>query len=125
MRERDADADFSWVFDQAPVRVTPTRNGIGHVQVRPPSGPDLESWPAAEPAERAERARVIGRLFVRPHAHASNEGRFLLTRAVHEIRGRGRGAFVDPAESGFPEPFLLRHGFVPVHPGGRLLRYAR
>jgi hypothetical protein len=35
---READAECSWVFDQPPVSVAPTRNVIGHVQIcRPPT----------------------------------------------------------------------------------------
>mgnify|MGYP003349558543 CR=1 FL=1 len=62
----EVDADVSWVFDQAPVSVAPTRNVVGHVQVyAPPVGAAWVSSAASGAGVEPDRLLVIGRFFVK------------------------------------------------------------
>jgi hypothetical protein len=93
----EVDADVSWVFDQAPVTVAPTRNVVGHVQVYPPPGgaswvPSVASAAGVEP----DRLLVIGRFFVKAMRFDQNVGRYLLTECMKRIAARGSVAVLDP-----------------------------
>jgi GNAT superfamily N-acetyltransferase len=110
------DAEVSWVFDQAPVRVAPTGNVVGHVQVYRP-GPGLG-------VQAAEELLVIGKLVVAPTAHADGIGRFLLRESVRHVRARGARPVVDLRETGFPASFFARAGLSALpaaEPDGVLL----
>ncbi|MBM0123348.1 hypothetical protein [Pimelobacter simplex] len=97
LTEADGAADVTWVFDQAPVSVAPTRNVVGHVQVcsadpAAPWVPEVAADAGTDPADLL----VIGRLFVRPMKHERNIARYLLTECVKRIAARGRAAVLDP-----------------------------
>lgn len=107
----------SWVFDSAPVTVTPTGNVVGHVQIAAP-GESGESLVASTGAVRADLL-VIGRLFVRPLPHAEGIRRFLLTEAVRSVRAEGRIAVLDVAANpGLSENLCQRRGFRHVPSAG-------
>ncbi|GAA5155927.1 hypothetical protein GCM10023340_42430 [Nocardioides marinquilinus] len=112
-------ADVSWVFDQAPVSVTPTRNVVGHVQVR---RPDDDAW-AREVAGLVGRdvgdLRVVGRLFVKPVTHHVGIARHLLRQAVDRVESRGLVAAMHPDDRELVPPLLCeRFGFTEVPTGG-------
>ena len=118
------DAEVSWVFDMAPVRVTPTKNVVGHVQIYVPTAP----WPLGVAAEPAGDLLVIGRLFVRPDTHEHGIGRYLLKESVAHVRTRGKRPVLDPRENAFPPGFYERFGFERVaagSPGAALMIYTR
>lgn len=109
----EVDADVSWVFDQAPVSVAPTRNVVGHVQV-------YRASPAAPWAGDVEAAAgvgldgllVIGRFFVQPMKHDRNIARYLLSECVKRIAVRGSVAVLDPDGLALVSPALWqRIGF--------------
>ncbi|WP_435769869.1 GNAT family N-acetyltransferase [Nocardioides sp. SYSU DS0651] len=93
----EPDAERSWVFDMAPVHVTPTRNVVGHVQIRRSAGAE-------------DQELVIGRLFVRPDTHVTGIGRFLLRESLRYVRDRGMEPVVALAECRFERPFFERYG---------------
>jgi ribosomal protein S18 acetylase RimI-like enzyme len=93
----ELDADVSWVFDQAPVSVAPTRNVVGHVQVySPPVGTPWLASVASTAGVAPDRLLVIGRFFVKEMRFGHNIGRYLLTECVKRIRARGSIAVLDP-----------------------------
>ena len=113
------EAERSWVFDQAPVTVAPTGNVAGHVQVRHVRvDRPLRDLLAAHGAS-ADRALVIGRLFVRPDPHAEGVGRFLLREAVRYVREQGRVPVLGADRHGlFSDRFCERVGFEPLRRDG-------
>ncbi|GAA4098260.1 hypothetical protein ACFFOS_01360 [Nocardioides kongjuensis] len=93
----EVDADVSWVFDQAPVSVAPTRNVVGHVQVyAPPVGAAWVSSAASGAGVEPDRLLVIGRFFVKETRFDHNIGRYLLSECVKRIAARGSVAVLDP-----------------------------
>lgn len=93
----EVDAEVSWVFDQAPVSVAPTRNVVGHVQVyRPPADVPWADEVAAAADVGREDLLVIGRFFVRPMKHDQGIARYLLKESVRRIAARGSVAVLDP-----------------------------
>lgn len=110
---QEVDAELSWVFDQAPVRVVPTRNVVGHVQVyRPPRAPWVREV-AAQTHRRADDLLLIGRLFVKPVKHDYGIARYLLKESVKYIEARGLLPVLDPADLAFIPPSLCaRLGFT-------------
>ncbi|WGY04667.1 hypothetical protein QI633_13035 [Nocardioides sp. QY071] len=93
----EVDADVSWVFDQAPVSVAPTRNVVGHVQVFvPPVGAPWVDAVASAAGVEADRLLVIGRFFVKDMRFDQGIGRYLLTECVKRIAARGSVAVLDP-----------------------------
>ncbi|MCR1780941.1 GNAT family N-acetyltransferase [Nocardioides carbamazepini] len=91
------DAEVSWVFDQAPVSVAPTRNVVGHLQVyRPPVEAAWTGEAATAAGVDVAGLLVIGRMFVKPMKHDHGVARYLLTEAVKLVKGRGSVAVLDP-----------------------------
>lgn len=110
-------AQIAWVFDAAPVSVTPTRNVQGHVQIGTPG--ESEELFLAPTGVPAGELLVIGRLFVRPGPYAEGIRRFLLTEAVRNVRTSGRAAVLDVAANpGLSENLCHRRGFRRLPTGG-------
>ena len=94
----DPDAELSWVYDMAPVRVTPTRNVVAHLQILRPR----EDHPVvACMKEPVGGLLVIGKLFVRPDPHEDGFRRYLLKEATHYIRRQGKVPALDGRDSWF------------------------
>jgi GNAT superfamily N-acetyltransferase len=110
-----SDTEKSWVFDMAPVRVTPTRNVVAHVQVYRPCA-DFSSGQLDESAKVApSQALVIGKLFVRPDTHERGIGRYLLKESVTYVRGRGKLPVLDVHTNAFASDGLYEKlGFEAV-----------
>ncbi|GGF33804.1 hypothetical protein GCM10011519_04090 [Marmoricola endophyticus] len=110
-------AERSWVFDQAPVTVAPTRNVIGHVQVC--RADRLEAASGVVPSRTGEdRCLVVGRLFVRPGAAAGNIARFLLRESVRFVHAQGCAAILEPwSREALPGGAAARSGFSEVTTG--------
>lgn len=97
--------DVAWVFDQAPVSVTPTDNVAGQVRLRRPartsSGDD--PW-------------LLDQLVVRPGDHEVGIARFLLREAVRHVTDRDGRLVVDVdscrLSSTDPMSLLERRGFI-------------
>jgi GNAT superfamily N-acetyltransferase len=109
------DAERSWVFDMAPVRVAPTKNVVGHVQIyRPPAGSSLlrcTDRPAGE-------VLAIGKLFVKPDTFEHGIGRHLLKESVKHVQRQGKLPVLDLQENrAFPKKFFERYGFREVPSG--------
>jgi ribosomal protein S18 acetylase RimI-like enzyme len=115
------DAELSWVFDQAPVHVAPTRNVVGHVQVyAPPDAPWVRAV-AARLGRPADDLRVIGRLFVKPAKHDYGIARYLLKESVKHAEAAGRVPVLDPADVALvPATLCASLGFRSV--AGALVR---
>lgn len=113
------DAELSWVFDMAPVRVTPTKNVVGHVQVhgldeRDPSMPYWVDHARRPPGDLL----AIGKLFVRPDTHQHGIGRFLLKESVRYVQNQGKVPVLDRLRNGpFPVDFYERRGFEEIPTG--------
>jgi GNAT superfamily N-acetyltransferase len=111
----DHDAERSWVFDKAPVRVTPTKNVVGHVQIlgcarRSAAGPLVEYAQRA-----ASELLMVDKLFVGPDAHAHGIARYLLKESVRFIQDQGKLPVVDLHEFGLlSTSFYQRYGFAAV-----------
>lgn len=91
---QEHDAEKSWVFDMAPVRVAPTKNVIGHVQIVRP-GDDLGQRLTAHSQQPGQNVLVIEKLFVRPDTYEHGIARFFLREAVRYIQGRGKLPVLD------------------------------
>jgi ribosomal protein S18 acetylase RimI-like enzyme len=103
---QEVDAERSWVFDQAPVHVAPTRNVVGHVQIyHPPDSPWVRDV-VAQINGRPGDLLVIGRLFVKPVRHDYGIARYLLKESVKLIETRGRVPVVSPDDLAFVPPAL-------------------
>lgn len=126
---REYDAELSWVFDMAPVRVAPTKNVVGHVQIyRPTEG--ASTTRCVEYTKRpADNLLAIGKLFVKPDTHEYGIGRYLLKECVEYIRGRGKLPVLDLYENEFPaEGFCEKFGFEEIpsaDPGITLMIYTK
>lgn len=104
------EAEQSWVFDAAPVTVTPTRNVQGQVQVFAPG--ECEQPLVAASGMDPEDLLVVGRLFVRPGRHSEGIRRFLLTEAVRRVDALGRSAVLDVAANpGLTQILCRKRGF--------------
>jgi GNAT superfamily N-acetyltransferase len=124
----DRDAELSWVFDMAPVRVTPTRNVVGHVQIYRATG-DLASDLVSRTGTPARDLLVIGKLFVRAHTHEQGIGRFLLKESIRYVTGHGKLPVLNVADNAFVGQGLYeRLGFaniLPAGPGAGLMVHSR
>jgi len=109
-----ADAECSWVFDQAPVAVAPTRNVVGHVQIyRPPDAQWVRDI-AAQTSRQAVDLLVIGRLFVKPAPHDYGIARYLLRESVKYVESHDSLPLFDPADLAFlPRGLSSTFGFTP------------
>lgn len=106
------EAELSWVFDQAPVTVAPTKNVIGHLQVYRPTSPPLVQALDGTPGLTASGTLVIGRLFVRPNTHADGIARFLLREGLRHIDGQPKRAVLElPRDAYLPWELCARLGF--------------
>ena len=107
------DAAQSWVFDMAPVPVTPTRNVVGHVQIlRCVPGPAADDVSEHTQLPSSELL-AIDRLFVEPGPQAYGVARYLLKESVKYVRARGRVPVVELHEHGFlTRGFFERYGFT-------------
>ncbi len=102
----ETDAERSWVFDQAPVSVAPTRNVVGHVQIyRPPDAPWVRDL-VAQTCRQVDDLLVIGRLFVKPSKHDYGIARYLLKESVKYVETRGTLPVLDPCDVAFVPPSL-------------------
>lgn len=121
-------AEQSWVYDMAPVRVAPTRNVVGHVQIYCPT--DKSSTPGlAEAAQRpADELLAIGRLFVKPQAHDYGIARHLLKESRTYIQRQGKTTVLDLKSNGYlTKQFCEKCGFIellPAHPAAAPMIYA-
>lgn len=105
-------AERSWVFDQAPVHVAPTRNVIGHVQVYPSHDAVWVRGVAAQTGRRPGDLLVIGRLFVKPVKHNYGIARYLLKESMKYIETRGSVSVLEPADLAFvPRSLCAKLGF--------------
>lgn len=109
---REIDAERSWVFDQAPVSIAPTRNVVGHVQIyRPPDA----GWVldvVAQTNRQADDLLVIGRLFVKSSRHAYGIARYLLKESVKYVETRGGLPVLDPEDlASVPSSLCAKLGF--------------
>jgi len=119
---QEVDADRSWVFDQAPVRVTPTGNVVGHVQIYQSSDASWVCHVATQLSRRADDLLVIGRLFVRPGKHDYGIARYLLTESVKYVEKQGCLPVLDPLDLLFlPASLCAKLGFkeLPTEDGLR------
>ncbi|PRW61865.1 hypothetical protein [Actinopolyspora mortivallis] len=103
---QEVDAERSWVFDQAPVRVAPPRNVVGHVQIYPPAEARWVRNLAAQTGRQVGELLVIGRLFVKPAKHDYGIARYLLKESVTYAETRGSLPVLDPADLSFIPPSL-------------------
>ncbi|MGJ7907063.1 hypothetical protein ACOQFL_11330 [Actinopolyspora sp. H202] len=103
---QEVDAECSWVFDQAPVRVAPTRNVVGHVQIHPPPNARWVRDVAAQTSRQVDELLVIRRLFVKPAKHDHGIARYLLKESVKHIETRGSLPVLDPDDLAFIPPSL-------------------
>lgn len=103
----------AWVFDQAPISVTPTRNVIGQVLIYRPIDARWANDVAVHVDRQSGELRVIGRLFVEPSKHAHNIARYLLKESVKYVEACGHVAVLDPADLAFiPLVLPQRLGFT-------------
>jgi len=113
----EGDAEQSWVFDMAPVRVAPTKNVVGHVQIVRPT----QEFSASCVSDRMGVSRdqlAIQKLFVRPHDHAYGVGRYLLKESVKYIQGQGKLPVLDLHGNPFlSKGFCEKFGFEEVASG--------
>ncbi|MFC5729990.1 MULTISPECIES: GNAT family N-acetyltransferase [Nocardioides] len=115
----ESDAELSWVFDMAPVRVTPTKNVVGHVQVyRVDERDPLTSYWVDHSRRPAGDLLAVGRLFVRPDTYEHGIGRYLLQESVTYIRSQGKVPVLDLHQNApFPKTFYERRGFEEISTG--------
>lgn len=109
------DAEQSWVFDMAPVRVAPTKNVVGHVQMYSPTkDPSTPYW-VKYTTRPASNLLAIGRLFVRPNTHEYGIGRYLLKESIKYIQGQGKFPVLDLHENGsLSKGFYEKFGFEEI-----------
>lgn len=109
------DVEQSWVFDMAPVRVAPTKNVVGHVQICSAAGAVAAPYWVAYTEKPASELLAIGKLFVRPDTHEYGIGRYLLKESVNYIKRQGKHPVLDLQCNGFlSKPFCEKFGFEEV-----------
>ncbi|SDP97484.1 hypothetical protein SAMN04487905_1313 [Actinopolyspora xinjiangensis] len=113
---QEVDAERSWVFDQAPVSIAPTRNVVGHVQIyRPPQARWVRDV-AAHTCRQVDELLVIGRLFVKPAKHDYGIARYLLKESVKYVETRESLPVLDPSDLALIPPSLCtKLGFTELH----------
>lgn len=123
------DAELSWVFDMAPVRVAPTKNVVGHVQIYAPTEDPSTPYLAEYTKRPVSDLLAIGKLFVKPDTHEYGIGRYLLKESVKYIRFQGKLPVLDPHRNGFPaKGFYEKFGFEEIpsgKPGAAPMIYAK
>lgn len=119
----EIDAECSWVFDQAPVSVAPTRNVVGHVQIHRARDVGWAREVATQHLRQVEDLLVIGRLFVKPVPHADNIARYLLRESVKYAEARGSLPALGPHDTAFvPESVTAALGFGEFRVAGEMER---
>lgn len=112
------DAERSWVFDMAPVRVAPTKNVVGHVQIYSPAEDSSTPHLVKYTKKPASKLLAIGKLFVRPNTHEYGIGRYLLKESINYIQGRGKLPVLDLHGNGFfSKGFYEKFGFEEIPSG--------
>lgn len=108
-------AECSWVFDQAPVTVVPTRNVVGHVQLRRAPDADWVREAIMHLGSDCTALMLIGRLFVKPSTHDQGIARYLLRESVKHVRALGAAPALDPADPVLiSQTLVVKLGFEPV-----------
>ena len=105
-------AEQSWVFDQAPVTVAPTKNVVGHLEIYRPDPASSSSL--GERQESVDELLAVGKLFVRPQAHEYGIARYLLKEAVRHIRSQDKLPVAIVEENAVPQAFFEKYGFEQV-----------
>lgn len=105
-------AERSWVFDQAPVHVAPTRNVIGHIQIHRLPDDRAGAGLLEHAGAAADDVLVVGKHVVRTGAHQHGYARYLLTESVGHIRREGKLPVVDLGSCAFPAGFYEKYGFT-------------
>ena len=112
---QEYDAELSWVFDMAPVPVTPTKNVVGHIQVYRPAAESPFPHLAEYANEPADKLLAIGKHFVRPNTYEYGIGRYLLKESVEYIQSQGKIPTLELNGNGFlPQAFYEKFGFEEV-----------
>lgn len=107
------DVECSWVFDQAPVTAVPTKNVVGHVQVRRISDERWARGLAARLRCDPTELMVIGRLFVKPSRHEYGIARYLLKESAKHLQARGSIPVLEPADRALvPQRLPEKLGFT-------------
>lgn len=115
---KECDAEQSWVFDMAPVRVTPRKNVVGHVQIYSPTKDDSTRYLVKYTKKPADNLLAIGKLFVGANAHEHNIVRYLLKESVKYIQGQGKLPILDLHENEFlSKEFCEKVGFEVILSG--------
>ena len=109
-------ADQSWVFDQAPITVAPTKNVVGHLEIYRPD-PAISSR-LGERRRPVDELLAIGKLFVRPQAHEYGIARYLLTEAVRYISGLDKLPVAILEDNAVPSAFFEKYGFEQLPDAG-------
>lgn len=114
----ELDAEQSWVFDMAPVRVAPTKNVVGHIQIYSPTKDPSTPYLVKHTKKPASSLLAIGKLFVRPKTYELGIGRYLLKEAINYIQGQGKLPVLDLHGNGFlSKGFYEKLGFEEVPSG--------
>lgn len=126
---KEHDAEQSWVFDMAPVRVAPTKNVVGHVQIYSPTKDSSTPYWVKYTKKPAGNLLAIGKLFVRPNTHEYGIGRYLLKESINYIQGQGKLPVLDLHGNGFlSKGFYEKFGFEEIpsgNPGVAPMIYAK
>jgi len=109
-------AEQSWVFDQAPVTVAPTKNVVSHLEIYRPD-PAVSSL-LGERQRPGEELLAVGKLFVRPQAHEYGIARYLLKEAVRHIRSQDKLPVAILEENAVPLAFFEKFGFEQMPSAG-------
>lgn len=110
--EMDA-AEQSWVYDMAPVHVTPTKNVVGHVQICRPTGTSSTPGLAERTRRPVSELLAIGRFLVEPQTHDYGIARHLLTESRTYVERQGKTPVLDlRANTYLTKEFCEKYGFV-------------
>ncbi|WP_148572421.1 GNAT family N-acetyltransferase [Nocardioides caldifontis] len=88
----------SWVYDMAPMHVTPTRNVVGHVQLCQPDDA-LATLVHDRTGTPVGQQVAVEKLFVRPDRHEAGFARQLLKAAIDQVTELGKVPVVDLGEN--------------------------
>lgn len=112
---KEHDAEQSWVFDMAPVRVAPTKNVVGHVQIYSPTKDSSTPYWVEYTKMPASNLLAIGRLFVRPNTHEYGIGRHLLKESISYIEAQDKLPVLNLQGNGFfAKRFYEKFGFEEI-----------
>jgi ribosomal protein S18 acetylase RimI-like enzyme len=109
------DAEQSWVYDMAPVRLDPTKNVVGHVQIYRPAQASATPGLAECARGSASDLLAIGRFLVKPQKHDYGIARHLLNESRRYIQRQGKTAVLDlRANTYLTKEFCEKYGFAEV-----------